>query len=63
MATRPNWGKGRNLKIVTFEAATIAALATAVNAWLVTLDEEEILNATFTTDGTNYQAVILYTEE
>ena len=42
--TVQTWGKARNLKVQIFDAATEAALMTAVNDWLVARTEEEILD-------------------
>lgn len=44
MATRPNWGKGRNLQIIIFEESSHATMITTVNDWLAALGEEEILD-------------------
>ena len=70
MATSPNWGKGRNLKVAVFEDADHDAVVVLINDWLLTLAEAEILEMWFTTQeefggggGEANHCFILYTEE
>ena len=63
MAIAPNFGQARNLRTKALEAASVAALEVAVNNWLAGLSEGAILRVEFMNDGTNYQAVFLYTVE
>ncbi len=69
MATRPNWGKGRNLRIMLFDRPDEASLMTAVNDWLIALEEEEIIDMLFQIAAYGTPVVehlhchILYTEE
>lgn len=69
MATRPNWGKARHLKLKVFEDADHDAVVVLVNDWFLTLGEAEILDMWFTTQeefgggGESNHCFILYTEE
>lgn len=43
-------------------AATVGALATAVNAWLAAAGETQIVSIQYQFDGATHCALILYTE-
>lgn len=69
MAIRPNWGKGRNLRLIIFEETDHLTMITTVNDWFASLGEEEILDLWQMNDvyGTpaveHYHVSILYTLE
>ena len=63
------WGKARNLKGAEFEEADTETLVATVNAWLVSREEEEILDIVWRlpihgTPGVEHpHCFITYTEE
>lgn len=69
MATKPNYGKGRNLRLIAFDEADEAALILAVNTWFEGLEEEEIVHISHEVEsyGTpiveHLHCFIIYTEE
>ena len=54
--------RARNLKVHVVNEATAAALKSTVNTWLLTLDEEVIVDIQFQLYTGIYAAMILYTE-
>lgn len=54
--------KARVAKLKAIDAATPAALETAVNTWLQAAGEKELLEIRYQADGTTWAAFILYTE-
>ena len=58
--------KVRDLLVLSFTAATAAALATAVNdssTGLPSLNEEDFVDIEFGHDGTNYWCIVTYVGE
>lgn len=48
-------------QIKTFGDASLAALETAVNAWLVTGGERQLITVLYSANGTVYSAIVVYT--
>ena len=69
MATAPNMGKARNLRVIIWEETDHATMITTVNDWLVGRGEEEVLEIlwdfqVYGSPATEHiHVMIVYTEE
>lgn len=54
--------KLRNLRVEVIEAASAAALQTAIETFLADGDERDLVELEFRFDGDDYVVLILYTE-